>query len=455
MDGCPAGGVAYTPAELAARTAYRRAVEVAIWGMPIVATAAIRHGYRRDLGASDNDIAYYSRLPDWKFQTTTPNASTHYAYSATSTKAGPVVLEVPAAEGAGLYGQICDMWDVPLAIVGPGGDDRGEGGSYLILPPGYDDEPPPGYLPVWPLTRGAFWLMRAIPAGSSQADLDAAIALLKKIRMRPLAPAGSPGPQRFVDASGKLWDGIPRMDASFYGILAQMVNEEPVLARDLAMMNVLRSVGIRPGQDFSPPPEAAAILGDAATEAKAFLINQLITATEPFYNGSQWFLPDSTGLKTEFSYQTPELLDYDNRGMLGFYGWAPPKRADPSAPTIYIQAFNDEIGRPLTGANIFRLRVPAPVPAAQYWSLTIYDYDTAGFIRLAPVISIDSYSDRIVASGDGSIDIYVAPSPPPGRKHNWVASQRDGRWFAMFRLYGPQKAFFDKTWRLPDFKPEQ
>src|SRR5215470_4415430 len=97
-------------ADLARRTVERRAVEAAIWGMPIVAADAIRQGFL-GLGAKANDIAFFSASPDWKFQTTTPNASTHYIYSAYSTRDdGPIVLEVPAAVGAGLYGQLCDMW---------------------------------------------------------------------------------------------------------------------------------------------------------------------------------------------------------------------------------------------------------------------------------------------------------------------------------------------------------
>jgi hypothetical protein len=77
--------------------------------------------------------------------------------------------------------------------------------------------------------------LRTIPKSDSQADQNAAIALLKKIRMYPLSKTGNPPAQRFIDVSGKLWDGYPRIDASFYPVLAKMVNEEPVLPRDLAI----------------------------------------------------------------------------------------------------------------------------------------------------------------------------------------------------------------------------
>src|SRR5262245_53881926 len=169
------------------RLRYSRAIEAAIWGMPIVAADAIRQGFL-GLGAKFTDIAFFSASPDWKFQTTTPNASTHYIYSAYSTKDdGPLVLEVPAAVGAGLYGQLCDMWDVPLNIVGPGGDDKGHGGKYLVLPPDFGQDVPAGHIAVRSPTFAGFWLMRTIAQSSSQADQEAAIALLKKIRLYPLS----------------------------------------------------------------------------------------------------------------------------------------------------------------------------------------------------------------------------------------------------------------------------
>ena len=264
----------YSGDDLARRTVERRAVEAAIWGMPIVAMDAIRQGFLRDMGAQYNDIVYYSKPADWKFQTTTPNASTHYIYSAYDTRRdGPIVLEVPPAVGAGLYGQLCDMWDVPLAIIGPGGEDKGEGGKYILLPPDYQGNAPEGYIPLRQQTYGGFWLTRTIAKSRAQPDEDAAIALLKKLRVYPLSKAGNPPEQRFIDASGKVWDGIPRMDESFYAVLAKMVNEEPVNPRDLAMMGMLAALGIEKGKEFKPDAATNAIFKGAIGEAKAYLQN--------------------------------------------------------------------------------------------------------------------------------------------------------------------------------------
>jgi hypothetical protein len=48
--------------------------------MPLVSVDAMRQAYFRDAGAKYNDILYLSKPSDWKFQFTTPNASTHYVY---------------------------------------------------------------------------------------------------------------------------------------------------------------------------------------------------------------------------------------------------------------------------------------------------------------------------------------------------------------------------------------
>ena len=56
-----------------------------------------------------------------------------------------------------------------------------------------------------------------------------AIALVKQLRLDPLSKTGAPHEQRFIDMAGRVFDGIARMDESFYASLAKMVNEEPVL----------------------------------------------------------------------------------------------------------------------------------------------------------------------------------------------------------------------------------
>src|SRR2546422_66455 len=128
--------------------AYDAAVQAAIWGTPIVSFDAMRQAFFRDAQAMYNDVVFWSKPADWKFQITTPNASSHYVFFNFNTKEGPVVAEIPAAVEAGLFGSILDAWQVPLADVGPEGEDRGKGGKYVLLPPDHSGNVPEEYIPV-------------------------------------------------------------------------------------------------------------------------------------------------------------------------------------------------------------------------------------------------------------------------------------------------------------------
>jgi hypothetical protein len=57
-------------------------------------------------------------------------------------------------------------------------------------------------------------------------------------------------------------------------------------------------------------------------------------------------------------------------------------------------------------------------------------------------------------NGDGSVDLYFGPKAPAGFEKNWVTTAGKN-FFLIFRLYGPEKALFDKTWRLPEVEKVQ
>jgi hypothetical protein len=52
----------------------------------------------------------------------------------------------------------------------------------------------------------------------------------------------------------------------------------------------------------------------------------------------------------------------------------------------------------------------------------------------------------------GSVDLYFSPEAPAGKEPNWVATDPNGKFEVISRLYGPEKALFDKTWKLPDIE---
>jgi len=133
--------------DLARRIIERRAIEAVIWGMPAVNLDPMLQAMIGSARGKPNQIVYWSRLPDWKNQTLTPNPDVIYLMPFFNTKdAGPMVLEIPPADGGVINGTVMDAWQVPLEDVGPAGADKGKGGKYLILPPNYSSAIPDGYI---------------------------------------------------------------------------------------------------------------------------------------------------------------------------------------------------------------------------------------------------------------------------------------------------------------------
>ena len=442
----------FTVEELKNRTIYRRAVEVALWAIPIVQTSVIRNSYFNDFGAEPMDIAFFSKFCDWKFQTTTPNCSTYYFYSAFRTDDEPVVLEVPPSDGASIYGSLCDMWDVPIEVAGENGVDLGKGGKYIFISPDYDKPIPSGHIPVRLNSYGGFWLLRVIPESSSEIDYKKSMELLKKVRNYKLSQINNPPEQKFIDVYGKIWNGIIPTDIEFFEILSKIINEEIVLPRDLAFMEMLRYIGIEKAKPFLPDTALIKTLNQALNEVGQWISSIVLNYTVKFWDDLNWRFTEAATFDTHCSFETKDLFAYDNRALANSFVWAPPQKADPSAPSFYILAFFDKDGSALSGDETYRLKVPVNVPASQYWSLTLYDMETKCFIREAEVLSLDSFNKKTKVNDDGSIDIYISNVPPEGMEDNWIATHKGKNFFGFFRLYGPEKELFDKTWKLNDIE---
>jgi hypothetical protein len=177
--------------ELAERAVQRRAVEAVIWGMPAV-NYDLMYREMLKLGCKPNQIVYWSRLPDWKNQTLTPNPDAIYLMPFFNTKdVGPVVLEIPPADEGSITGTVMDVWQNALEDVGPAGVDKGKGGKYLILPPGFKDKAPDGYIALPSDTYQGYALLRSILKSGSDADVAKAAAYGKRIKLYPLAQSAT------------------------------------------------------------------------------------------------------------------------------------------------------------------------------------------------------------------------------------------------------------------------
>ncbi|MFG3597983.1 DUF1254 domain-containing protein [Bradyrhizobium sp. RDI18] len=168
-------------------------------------------------GAKPNQVVYWSRPLNWQNQTLTPNPDTIYLNPFYDTRSGPVVLEIPPAEGdAVIVGSADNAWQNALEDVGPAGADKGKGGKYLITPPGYKGGPLDGYIHLPSDTYQGFVILRSNFKSRSDADIAAAVAYGKRIKIYPLG--GSPEGTVYVDVYDKPFDATIPYDWRFFEI---------------------------------------------------------------------------------------------------------------------------------------------------------------------------------------------------------------------------------------------
>jgi len=407
----------------------------------------------RDAKGAVNQILYWSGLADWKNQYLTPNPDTIYFMPFFSTKdVGPIVLEIPPADDGSITGTIMDCWQMALEDVGPAGVDKGKGGIYLILSPGYKDKIPEGYIALPSFTYQGYALLRSILKSRDDADIAKAVAYGKRIKLYPLSAAAKPPQTTFVDAIDVVVSGVIPYDVRFFQSLDRMVQVEPWLERDRAMIDPLKSLGIEKGKPFTPDGKTSDILKSAAQEALALFDLRYETAYEPHNKGTRWFLPADKDLmgSVESGFTQTDIYPTDGRGTVFYFAYSTIKHL--GAGQFYLFVSRDKDGNPLDGAVIYRLTVPPKPPVKQYWSAVLYDFTTHALIRSMPHASRSSQSPGLQTNADGSVDVYFAPKAPAGKESNWVPTDPNGRFEALFRFYGPEKPLFEKTWVLPDIE---
>src|SRR6056300_717238 len=153
------------------RMLYYRAIDALVWAMPLLNFKGFRDGHTA-AGVGPNDVAYFSQIQNWKFQTATPNNTTPYVNFYWNIADGPVVVEIPpSADGVGIFGTIMDSWQRPIDDVGAAGRDKGRGAKYVLTPSGYDGPLLPGAYVYEQGTNYGFAILRAIIPDASEENI--------------------------------------------------------------------------------------------------------------------------------------------------------------------------------------------------------------------------------------------------------------------------------------------
>lgn len=430
---------------------YSSAFNAVIWGMPAV-NSELMHQSLMGAKGDYNQVIYWSGLINDKNQTLTPNPDVIYINPMYDTRKGPVVLEIPPAEGASsITGSIDDAWQTAIEDVGPAGVDKGKGGKYLILPPDYKDKVPSGYFPMQSSVYTGFVILRSNLTDGSKEDIARAVEYGKRVKIYPYSQAANPPQTVFVDLLQTPFSGIIPYDMRFFESLNSFVQREPWLRRDMAMIDPLKVIGIEKGKPFNPDARTKEILTAAITDAHQWLkLEYAAVFDPPFYEGTNWALPAKPDMVKAMSTNYEDTSNYPVKGKAIAYSMAYFSAKHLGTGQFYLMTIRDKDDKPLDGSKLYRLHLPANVPVKLYWSVTAYDGETHALIKGMPYFSRASTSPGLQKNDDGSVDIYFGAKAPEGKESNWVPTDPKRSFELLARFYGPEKAFFDKTWTMGD-----
>lgn len=481
-DGAPS---AKTAQDVYDTLAFTRGVDAFMNSYSGASAYAIREGFH-SIGAEDNSVVIFSELMDSNSLFLTANADTIYSVAVLDLTKGPLVVEVPPKA----LGTLNDMWFGWIIDIGAPGPDRGEGGRYLILPPDYEG----------PVPDGGFFVSRsktthvlyAVRAFMENNDPKPSVDLIKdKLKIYPYTPGGygtsiatalegkvrlapSPPipPTKFVEGSGKSFNTVPPGDFAYFEMLDKLVQLEPANSFSPELMGQLAAIGIVKGKPFKPDEAMKKILTDAAAVGNAAGRALNWRAAEypgwAYYPNSMWANMLWQG---GFNFETPPPMitkeglfkalpptgarTLDSRTAF-YYGYTMDSPGMimrlPNVGSQYLMGYTDADKNAFDGGKTYKVTLPPNIPAAKFWSFTVYDNQTRSMLQTPqryPRAGSQTYpSPAAVENADGSTTLYFGPSKPADAKAgNWIQTMPDKGWFMLLRLYSPLEPFFTKEWR--------
>ena len=428
---------------------FQRACQAYLWALPIVNISEWQRAHEQEFGAGDGDIVIYDSIAD-KVGILTPNATTPYIIAfANLSRTGPLVIDYPQGLSAG---GVLDFWQRPVFDMGMTGPDKGAGAKYLVIGPGQDTPHAEGYTVFHSPTLNIGLGYRVLETDPAKAK-----ALMTAVRVYSYSKRENPPQNKFLTPGGKVWSQMPPRGMTYWECLATILNQETLADRDRFFLAMLRPLGIEKGEPFQPDARQKKILAEGALVGEAMA---KANSFEKRFEGSRYrsdahwgfvFVPSFSPEQDMGTYsQLDERAAYTYEAVWTTAGMV---TKTPGVGQAYLDVYRDKEGHPFDGGKKYHLRVPPNPPAKQFWSVTLYDLDTRGFIQnKEQIVDRSSRLPDLAKNADGSVDIYFAPSAPKGFEKNWIPTVPGQSWFPLFRLYGPLEAYFNKSWPLLDIE---
>jgi hypothetical protein len=431
-----------------------RGIEAFLAGMPATSVYALCEGFDQAGFKRNQGIGITEDLMDARSLFLTPNTTTVYVFACLELKDGPMVMQVPP----GVLGPVDDAdfrWVTDVGLTGP---DAGKGGKYLFVPPGYIGTlPSDGYFVAKPRTNTVVVFYRAFVKGG---DIAATVRNVKaNAAVYPLhatTEAGEPPATTFVNTSGLKFNTISSNTFSFYEELNGVVQNEPADFVDPDTVGLFAAIGIKKGMAFAPDARMKAILTDAVAVANGFARANVFASRgeqAKIYTDRQWF---SAFIGGSYLFLDGAERLLDARDMFFYYatGITPAMTmARVGTGSAYAVAVQDAKGNYFDGDKTYKITLPAPIPAKNFWSFVVYDNQTRSLLETDQKLAgVDSTAQGLKKNPDGSITVWFSPKAPPGQEANWVQTMPGKGWNVLLRLYGPLEPWFNKSWKPGDFE---
>jgi hypothetical protein len=429
----------------------QRATQVYIDFMPLASQNSIFESSIEDYGLiNPGDVGIYTEPGEGKSDAIglTYNTESIYVTIYTDLKAdGPTVIESPP----NVLGMVDDGWMRFITDIGNAGPDKGKGGKYLLLPPGYDGDVPEGYF-VFECPTYRNWIMVRGFVQNTGTGNDAINYYKENFKVYPLL-AGPRADTKYISISFLAGNTTHPRDISYFNLINKIVQYEPSSAFSPYELGLLKAIGIEKGKEFNPDERMKKLLaegvkiGDAIAKANAYAHRDKRARIYPdrkyetiFIGGSHKFQDGDAMLldaRTLFHYEAIVITPAMAVKMVG-------------VGSQYLGTYRDADDNFLMGDYNYKMHLPAGIPAKDFWSVTVYHPDTRSLLQNGQdKPSVSTYDDPIF-NEDGSIDLYFGPEAPAGFEKNWVKTIPGEGWFTYIRLYGPLESYFDQTWKPDD-----
>lgn len=424
----------------------QRATQLVGWAMPMMNFYQLYPAMLSNQKMSDTDI-FFSLCDgyDGVYPYMTANVTTPYTIAMTDlSKTGPVVVDIPAGK---IFGVVDNAWMQPIKEL------AGKAGKLLLVGPGQKYPKDFKGEIIQSDTFLVLYFYRALGTGDEAKKLRTAVQAYK------LSDAANPPKTKFIRYAPKPGDKIalntqPR-DMRFWELVNAYVQKEPMADRDRFFYAWLRDLGIEKGKPFKPTDERKEILqealdvGMAMAQAISFNKTKNMFASSLYAGDSGW--EDAmAGMNPKIDLDT--YSEFNERTSYGF------EATTTSAGMVsrvagkgsaYLGSYYDADGNALMGAKNYKLRIEPNPPAANFWSITVYDIENRLIIRNESKRSDrSSRTEGLIKNTDGSVDLYFGRKAPKGKEANWIQTNKGQSFFVYLRLYGPEKPYFDQTFPM-------